>query len=191
MDNTAWKSAANTFLRVADGVVLTQTIDTAIAELDPWFSAEGVPATVTSGFRTAEKQLEVIVQKVLAHPVLKNEYPNIASAAVEDSASWLNAWGSLLTIGEMVNPPVASKAPFDYKKPDGSDRPAGTFIDISAHMKGHAFDIGLGALGPVYIKPVVDKAFADKSITDFKDYLFEPVNNAIHIDCVDTKLDGF
>lgn len=191
MDNTTWKSAANMFLRVEDSVVLTPIIDEVIAELEGWFSAESVPALVTSGFRTAEKQLEVIVQKVLAHPVLKGEYPNIANATVEDSASWLNAWGSLLTVGEMVNPPVASKAPYDYKKPDGSDRPAGTFIDVSAHMKGHAFDIGLGTQGPIYIKPVIDKAFADKSITNLKDYLFEPINNAIHIDCVDVKLDGF
>lgn len=191
MDNQVWKSSANTFLRVLPGVVLTATIDNVIAELDPWFSAESVPAQVTSGFRTAEKQLSIIVEKALAHGIQK-EFPSIVGATVENMASWLNPWGRLLTIGEMVNPPVAAKAPFDYKKPDGSNRPAGTFIDISVHMRGLAFDIGLGSPSSPYILPVVQKAFADKSITDLHDYLFENVNNAIHIDCVGpSKLNGF
>jgi len=179
----------NMFLKVLPDVVLDPTIQGVIEALEPWFSAEGLPCVVTSGVRTAEKQLSIIVQKAIQHGI-DQEFPQIKTATVEDVNSWINSWGKLLTVGEMINPPVPAHAPYSYNKPNGDVRPAGTFIDISDHMKGGAFDIGLGGHTLVQITSVLDKAKTDPTVL-IKDYLAEPVNLAIHIDCNGPKLGNF
>ena len=180
----------NMFLKVNDDVVLVPLIQNVIEELEGWFSAEGLPCQVTSGLRTAEKQLSIIIQKAILHGIDK-EFPSINTATVQDVNSWLNAWGRLLQVDEMVNPPVSAHAPYDYKKPNGDQRLAGTFIDISVHMKGGAFDIGKGGHTLQQITSVLDKALADKTIKDLQDYLAEPVNGAVHVDCMYSKINGF
>ena len=180
----------NRFLTVGANVILTPTIANVIFELEGWFGEDGLFCTVTSGLRTAEKQLSIIIDKSIQHGV-DREFSSIKTATVKNISSWLNSWGRLLQIGEMVNPPLPTKAPYDYKKPNGDQRKAGTFIDISNHMKGGAFDIGKGAHTLQMITTVLDKALADPTIKDLKGYLPEPVNGCVHCDCIIPKLGNF
>lgn len=178
-------------------MILTPAIDSAIAILDGWFEQANIHAEVSSGLRTQEEQLKLIVKKCLAHKVDK-EFPLIRAAKVDDKETWVNAWGRLLTIGEMINPPLPTPAPFDYKKSDGTPRKAGTIIPISGHMTGHCFDIGghnqeLNIDNKLEDIAAVIKKFLNDPMSGnvVSGYLLEPINGAVHVDCIEVKLNNF
>lgn len=174
-----------TNLTINTGVVLNELLTSTILALDDVFAEKEVRGVITSGIRTAQKQLSIIISKCKTHRI-DETYPSILAATVENKEAWLNAWGKLLVIGEMVNPPLPAKAPFDYKR-NGELRKAGTLIDISNHMKAHSFDVSGDRLEEIYdtIK------YAQTKIPAIKGFLFEPVNHAVHIDCQEIKLDKF
>ena len=101
------------WISLADGVVLTPTIERTLVQVDPIF--EGEPSSVTSGQRTAEKQLSIIVEKAKRHGI-EDLFPEFnagllsAKVVVEDVEiySWQRAWSKLLSIGDIVNPPLAA-----------------------------------------------------------------------------------
>lgn len=175
-------------LTVKAGVVLNALLTETICTLDDEFQIASQKATVTSGIRTAQKQLDTIIEKAKYHG-LDKIYPEILIATVDNKDSWINAWGKLLILKDIVNPPIPANAPFDYVKPNGAKRKAGTFIDISNHMKAHSFDIARNDLN--IIAGIVQNAIDKKYCTTIKSYLVEPVNNAVHIDCEENKLDKF
>ncbi len=191
------KSDNNKFLKVRKFVKLTNTIDSAIALLEGYFEQANLKCEVSSGFRSSEEQLKIIVNKCLKHKVDK-EFPLIRAAHLLDVETWREPWGRLLTIGEMVNPPVPTAAPFDYKKSDGTLKKAGTIIQLSGHQLGQDFDISgfnqelnisieLDKIVEV-IKKFIDSGMATNHVSG---YLKEPVNGCIHIDCIELKLNKF
>jgi hypothetical protein len=191
------KSDNNKFLKVRKLVNLTPTIDEAIALLDGYFEQANIKAEVSDGLRTQAEQLKLIIKKCLKHKIDK-EFPLIRAAKLNDKETWVNAWGRLLTIGEMINPPIATAAPFDYKKSDGTLRKAGTVIPMSGHQYGADFDIS-GYNQELNIN-VSLQSIANVIATFLKNpmsgnevsgYLIEPVNGAVHVDCVQIKLDNF
>jgi hypothetical protein len=175
-----------TNLLVNAGVVLNDLLISAITSLDDEFIKADLHAQVTSGIRTGQKQLSLIVEKCKKHGVDK-EFPLILGATLDNVDSWLYPWGRLLTLGEMINPPLPAHAPFDYLKPNGDIRKAGNFIDISNHMKAHSFDISGANLST--IENVIKDSLTRCEM--IKGYLKEPVNNAVHVDCQDVKLNNF
>jgi hypothetical protein len=191
------KSDNNKFLKVRKLVKLTDTIDVAISLLDGYFEQANLRCEVTSGLRTAEYQLKLIVDKCYLHHIDK-EFPLVRVAKLLDLETWVKPWGRLLEIGEMINPPVPTKVPFDYIKSNGDKRKAGTLIPLSGHQLGQDFDIGgrnlelntkidLNKIGDV-IKTFMNN-IASKNIVS--GYLIEGVNGAVHVDCIELKLDKF
>lgn len=182
-------SEQNQYLKLRQGIDLTDAIDSRIALLDSYF--QDYPCEVTSGLRTAQHQLELIMQKCSNHGF------SIPNATLNDMGSWIEGWGKLLTIGEMVNPPIPAKAPFDYVKPNGEKRSAGNLIGISNHMQGHAFDIGgfnqelKQSRDLLKVQEIVLAADKKEGNIIIVDTLLEPVNGSLHIDCKDGKLNSF
>lgn len=191
------KSDNNKFLKVRKFVTLTDTIDSSIALLDGYFAQTNLKAEVSSGLRTPEEQLKIIIKKSLKHKVDK-EFPLIRVAKIKEEETWIYAWSRLLTIGEMVNPPITAVCKFDYTKSNGILRKAGTVIQTSGHQLGTDFDIsGYNQELKISISlddivKVVDifikSGYATNHVTG---YLKEPVNGAVHIDCVEYKENKF
>jgi hypothetical protein len=191
------KSDNNKFLKVRKFVKLTGTIDSAIALLDGYFEQANLHCEVSSGLRTSEEQLKIIVNKCLKHKVDK-EFPLIRAAKLSDTETWLNPWGRLLTIGEMVNPPMPTKCPFDFKRSDGTIRKAGTLIPTSGHQLGADFDISgynqeLNLNIPLddIVKVLETFIKSGNAANHVSGYLKEPVNGAVHVDCIELKLNNF
>jgi hypothetical protein len=182
-------SDQNKYLKLRKAIDLTEVIDSRIAVLDKYF--QDYPCEVTSGLRTAQHQLELIMQKCSSHG-----FP-ISNATLDNPDSWLNGWGKLLTIGEMINPPYPTRAPFDYVKPNGDKRSAGNLIGISNHMQGHAFDIGgynqelKQSRDLTKVQEIIFDADKAEGGILIAGTLLEPVNGALHIDCKDGKLNSF
>lgn len=181
---------SNHFLMVNGNVILTPLLENVICELEPWFSEAGLPVHVTSGLRTAERQLEIIIDKAKELGI-DHEFPSILTATLDDVNSWVFAWGRELQANQMVNPPQSQKAPFDYVRSDGTPRKAGTLIEMSGHQLGQDFDIGQDIFRLKEITDVLDKALADNAIFDLKGYLAESGNHAVHVDCKEAKLNKF
>lgn len=176
------------YLTVKAGVVLNDLLTSTICDLDNEFGIVDVRAVVTSGIRTTQKQLSIIVEKAKLHGIDK-EFPEILVATVDNVDSWIKSWGKLLVLQDVVNPPIPARAPFDYVKPNGDKRNAGTLIDISNHQKAHSFDIGKADLD--IVAGIIHTSIELKRCPTIKGYLKEPVNEAVHVDCRDIKLDVF
>jgi len=173
------KASENKYLKVASGVVLNELIEEVICLLDPWFEQFQRTAIVTSGVRTAEKQLQIIKEKALRHKLFGKEF--LDPITLDDSDLICEVWSKVLEAGDIVNPPYMMMNKYPYKR-NGVTMNAGRKIGLSPHQKGTAFDIGGGDSLQARII-VVDAALADKSIEGLKGYLPEPVNNAVHVDC--------
>jgi hypothetical protein len=174
-------------LTVGSQVVLNDLLTKTICTLDDEFEIVSVLAMVTSGIRTAQKQLSLIIDKAKLHGIDKT-YPEILVATVDNVDSWRNAWSKLLTVGEMINPPKPAECLFDYMR-NGEKRSAGNLIDISNHMKAHSFDIARADLD--IIAGIIHTSIELKRCPTIKGYLKESVNNAIHVDLQDIKLEAF
>src|SRR5260370_39531125 len=101
-----------------DNVVRTNScIDKAIEILDPYF--KGLPCTVSSGLRSVEKQLEIIVTKARRWS-LTDKYEEfdggrvslfrISPAPVAFEFCWQRTWSEILDNGDIVSPPYPSKS---------------------------------------------------------------------------------
>lgn len=177
------------WLRYRDGVQTTPTIVRAAEAIDPFF--EGETSYITSGLRTAEEQLQIIVEKVERYGVggAFEEYQLMAGNAPDAKLKvdgkelywWQRAWSKLLNIGDIVNPPLPAEVLFDYFPPGSYVRinKKGQIIGISVHMKGHAIDIGGGPNLHEKAKRVLHAHQSGKAF--IQSFLIERVNNAVHI----------
>lgn len=179
-------------LTLRAGVHLTPSISRTIELMDKFF--EGEPSEVTSGLRTQEGQLGIIIQKLIRHKrdaefkefvtgVEKRSHPADTVHVEElgrDLFWWQRAWSRLLHMGDIVNPPMPAEVLFDYYRPGSTNNKKGEIIQISPHQRGLAFDIGGGddliAKSKCVVKAVESRECFIKS------WLLEHVNNACHID---------
>ena len=177
-----------THLKCKNTVVLNDLLSQTICLLDDECAKAELYAMVTSGIRTPQKQLSIIVEACLKRGIDK-EFPEIKVATVDNEDSWLMPWGRLLTMDYMVNPPIPAKAPFDYTRSDGTPRKAGHLVGYSGHQLAHSFDVAEAPLDK--IEEVVKGSM--KVIPMIKDCLVEPKNGsgAVHIDCQEPKMKGF
>lgn len=106
---------------LAPDAVLTPRLREVLPKLLPYLPPGAV---ITSGYRSPERQLEILRQ--LAR---ENDVPWDDAAAVDRPDRWLEAWRSLLQKGVVVNPPV------DAKLADG------TLVHATPHAKGNSFDV--------------------------------------------------
>jgi hypothetical protein len=186
------KASENKFLIVRSGVKLTPIIEPVICALDKYYEEFGIKALVTSGLRNPEDQLEII-RSYLVNKGLKDSHPECFGHKVDEKFvvagkeqygllySWQTGWSKLLSIGVIVNPPLAAHCIYDYMR-NGVNK-KGLVINGSPHFKGTAFDIGGGADGiATELKPI-QKALEDK-LPGLINILPERENNAIHCDCI-------
>jgi hypothetical protein len=183
-----WKSDANKFLRVKDGVKLNASLDMAVVTLEPWFAAAQLEAWVTSGIRTSEDQLQTILKYCIKHGVDK-QFKEILTCGVMDKIdlgdqgtiyTWQRAWSRLLNIGVIVNPPMPARCLMDYWR--NNENRKGILIGHSPHYYEKAIDISGGSdRSPVNEAEVVKKAIAAR-VPYIRGYLLEPKNNCCHVD---------
>lgn len=170
-------------------IVLTKTIDTVIYGLEPIFQDKRVRAVVTSGYRSREKQLELILQKALQNSVAIPGVPDLATADLnaeivfegEQTKLWHLVWSKLLSLEVMINPPEPARAKFAYKR-GGVDKPAGNLVGISPHQLGNAFDAARADLDR--IAEVLEEA-KKVGVPGLHGWLVErnKSNRAVHVDC--------
>lgn len=177
-------------LMIAPNVKTTASIERTIALLDPYFV--DLTSVVTSGLRTPEDQLGIIIEKAERHGISKlfsefvehkgKPYAFKCNVEGEHLYWWQQAWSKLLEIQEIVNPPTKAECLFNYFRPGSKVNKKGRVIDISNHMRGLSFDIGGGTdLDERY--RLVHQAAQDGKCF-IRDYLKEVVNNAVHLDLV-------
>ena len=181
-------------LTVRAGVHLTPTITRTIELMDRFFENE--PSEITSGLRTTEEQLGIIIKKIARHKIDTefNEFMNgvrnhwamnyivHVPEINRDLYWWQRAWSKLLNIGDIVNPPYPAEVMFDYFRPGSDVNKRGEIIQISNHSRGHSFDIGGGERYMEKGKRVVDAINSGECF--IKGWLPERINNAYHIDCI-------
>lgn len=172
-----------------DGVRKTPAIVRTAEILDAHF--EGEPSIITSGLRTKEDQLALIIEKLILHkkdkefaefvpgqPIDKTVHVNLHLNDGRDIFWWQRGWSRLLNIGEIINPPIPAEVLFDYIV--GGHNKSGEVIQISNHMRGLSLDIGGGKDLKAKAKCVLAAVNAgDCFITGWK---IESVNNACHVD---------
>lgn len=143
---------------LAPGVALTPRLRAAIPRLLPYLP-RGV--IITSGYRSPEKQLQVL--RVLAR---RNQVPWREEATVDRPETWTEAWHALLAKGVIVNPPAPAK------------RPDGTLAQGTPHAKGHSVDIAGAPLAK--IEAALKKARADEVVV-LPQIKPEPRNGCVHV----------
>lgn len=176
------------WLTYQEGVKKTPAITRAVSLLEPYFEDE--PSIISSGWRAPMDQLRLIIEKAERHKI-DGDFGEFAHGAMKDPEVmalvedktlywWQRTWSKLLSIGEIVNPPVPAVALFDYIRPGSTTNKKGQIIAISPHMHGLAFDIK-GEKNLIEKAKRVMKASqeGDCFITSF---LVEHVNNAVHVD---------
>lgn len=159
----------NEYIINKPGVIVTPAIQKVLNELEKYFEKADLKVSVTSGVRTPDSQLKIIVDKAKQYG-LDKKYPSILNATVEDVDSWRDAWDELLNVkGFIVNPPKKTKCKFGKR--------AGKTVYPSPHIQKKAFDLSGASLDS--IKAVVEKYQKEGgSITQIKP---ETVNNCVHI----------
>lgn len=177
-------------LTVAEGVSTSPAIFRALLALDYFF--EGYPCTVSSGFRSPESQLALIVSKCKDNGVWKL-YDELALMEGSDYRArlkidggpelfwWQRGWSKLLNIGQVINPPVEAEALFDYFRPGSEVNRKGRVIQPSNHSSGNAFDIGgKDRKLDTILERVVGAKESGKCF--IVGQLMEPQNNCVHVD---------
>lgn len=182
----------NKWLLLRPGVKLTEHISPKIVALDSFFEAAGFIAWVTSGFRSAQDQLETIRYYAIKEGVSK-EFPEVLTCLLTERENfegqliyrWQKAWSRLLEVGVIINPPTSAVCLFDYIGDDGVSRKGRAFPPTS-HLYGGSFDIGGNTDGiegnTTNELAVIRAAFETKAVPGLKRYKIERKNNCIHID---------
>lgn len=179
-------------LVIRNGVHLTPSIQRTIELMDKFF--DGEVSEITSGLRTTQDQLTVILQKVARHGKdtefvefvngVENRWPVDKIVHLGDINRdlywWQRAWSRLLNIGDIVNPPYPAEVIFDYIRPGDLKNKKGEVIQVSNHSHGLAFDIGGGHDITEKAKRVVRALQSGECF--IRSWLLEHVNNACHID---------
>lgn len=156
---------------------------------------DGEVSDITSGLRTAEKQLALIIEKLALHNK-EREFPEFVQGIegkwpvdktihideLNRDLYWFQrGWSRLLNISEIINPPIPAEVLFDYI--DKGRNKKGEVIQISPHMRGTALDVGGGKNLLAKAKCVVAaKQSGECFIKDFR--IEKGAQNAVHIDCL-------
>lgn len=180
------------YLNPKEGFLFTPEIEKATHLMDPFF--KNYPSYLTSGLRTKEDQLRIIIKKAIEfgfHSNLKNHIKGsefFSSAEVKDVYNgaevywWQPVWSEILSVGFIVNPPIKAVCLMDYYSKRTGENMKGKEIDVSLHSKGLAFDIGGGKNLNEVAKCVMH---AKRDLEGcMQSYLVERINNAVHINCV-------
>lgn len=176
------------WLSYGENVMPSDAIDRAAEAIDPFFENER--SWITSGVRTPEKQLSIIVERVALQHIAKEfpEYETHLGSAYDFPVDvegetlywWQRAWSRLLNTGFLVNPPVPAVCLFNYINPSTKENKKGRIIPVSNHQKGLAFDIGGGKDLEEKAKRVMHASQSGKCFIKY--YIREPKNNAVHVD---------
>jgi peptidoglycan hydrolase-like protein with peptidoglycan-binding domain len=120
-----------THIAISSGVVLNPTIENAIRGLDEHFRRANLRVTLTSGVRTAERQLGIIREQARNRGIDK-KFPSILTATVDDIPSWKGAWEELFHgHGFIVMPPKKVRSSRNNVEYSTSPHVAGTAMDFS------------------------------------------------------------
>ena len=180
------------YLTIKPEVHLTPSITRTAELMDKYF--EGVPSIITSGLRTEEEQLGIIIKK-LAKNGKDREFPEFMVGIMErwpanktthiteinrDLFWWQRAWSRLLNISDIVNPPLPAELIFDYYRPGSTRNKKGEIIQISRHQRGLSLDIGGGDNLTEKSKCVLKAHESGECF--IQNFLIERVNNAVHVD---------
>src|SRR3990167_192274 len=180
-------------LHIKDGVHLTSSISRTIECMDKFFEDE--KSEITSGLRTEQDQLKIIIQKLIRHGKdhefvefiegVENHWPIDKTVHLNeinrDLFWWARSFSRLLNLGDIVNPPIPCEVMFDYIRPGSQANKKGEIIQISNHQRGKSFDIGGGKNLIEKSKRVVKAIESGECF--IKGWLHEAINNAVHIDC--------
>jgi hypothetical protein len=115
-------------IAVRPGVVLTNDLSDFANNLSSFFSAHHLQATITSGVRSGDHQLDIIKEKIARAHMLR-AFPNLENATVADVNIWTPAWQWLKSRRIPVNPPA------NFINGEGNE------IGASLHTKGLAIDL--------------------------------------------------
>lgn len=179
--------AENRFLKYKEGVKRTPAIDRTVQLLDSYF--DGCPSWVTSGLRSPEDQVAIIMEKAKRHGI-SGDFQEFSSPDIYPAKHelidgkplfwWQRTWSKLLSLGDIVNPPLPAECLSDYFRPGSHENKKGQIIPLSPHQRGLAFDIG-GQEDLLGRAKRVMKAFQSGECF-IVEYLVENVNNALHCD---------
>lgn len=176
------------WLKYQDNVKKTPAIARAVDLLDPYF--EGEPSEISSGWRAPEDQLRIIMEKAERHKI-ENDFDEfkrqgftfpdvVVSIDGKPLFWWQRTWSKLLSIGDIVNPPIPAECLFDYVRPGDTENKKGTIIQISPHQRGLAFDVAGGQSLTEKAKRVMHAK--QEGLAFIQNFLVEHVNNAVHVD---------
>lgn len=138
------------WLTVKGGVYLNEKLLAAAEQLDPFY--EDLPSIITSGFRSAAEQLELINEKMKRHGIKDDTWTLMYGNKPEVMVAldgvqvfwWQSGWSKVLGKQDLINPPLPAAVLYDYIDPDTKENKKGKTIEISSHQKGRAFDVGGG-----------------------------------------------
>ena len=154
------------FITISSGVQMSPAIENAVRGLDEHFKRANLRVTLTSGVRSAEKQLSLIREQAIKRGIDK-KHPSIRTATVDNISSWQGAWEELLHVHDYtVNPPKEVRS-----------RVNGHLYSISPHMAGTAMDFSGADLDR--IANVVKGYCAAGGVVS--QILVERTNNAVHV----------
>lgn len=176
------------WLKFRETVKKTPAIVRSVELLDKYF--EGEPSEITSGLRTERDQINIIAEKLKRHNLYKDfpEFENHKDAdadfglEVDDEVVyfWQRGWSRLLSISDIVNPPIPARCLYDYFRPGSQENKKGQTIGVSPHQRGLAYDIGGGDNLTEKAKRVMKALQSGECF--LTNFLVEHVNNAVHCD---------
>ena len=109
-------------------VLFTAPLAQFAQDLSQYLANNNMQAMVTSGFRTGDRQLELIKEEVARQGMI-SAFPALVGATVADRGAWLPAWQWLHARRIPIDPPA------DYVTDEGNQ------VGSSLHMKGMALDL--------------------------------------------------
>lgn len=178
-------SINNKWAIVKPGVTLTDSIDRAIVELDAVCEATGRKMWITSGQRSAERQLKIIRDYAVAYK-LNTQYPEAMTCQLMDKDadghfSWQKLWSKLCNIGLIIAPPIACVALYDYNYFGRNLK--GLICPPSNHIPGYAFDVDGEQNGIEDETKLVEQAMKDGKLPSVINIVSERKNNCLHFNC--------
>lgn len=184
------------YLLVRSGVVLNSALEESIANTRPYFEKAGLKAEVSSGIRTAEEQLRLIIKCAKEKGLTDLPGFKYGTANKLDSTKtiatpkdlltefkwarifwWQIIWSTLLQKGVIINPAQDAIVLCDYFNKAGVNK-RGQKLLQSTHTKGVAWDIS-GGNNLDEVCKVVEEATKDPK-TRIKSFVKEVVNNCCH-----------
>jgi hypothetical protein len=139
------------FLPVAKNVVLNRSLADSIIAVRPYYAARKHKATITSGYRSPDYQLQLIMGFIRDNGFVEQffelsdgimySYPVNKFIFVDGDSYywWQRGWSHLLGLGFIINPPIAAMCLEHSLRSDGTDR-FHSVIPVTPHANGTAYD---------------------------------------------------